>query len=236
MELHNSIFLITGTSRGIGKYLAEHYLDRGFKVIGCGRSKFSTITHPKFTYFNCDVTSESDVMDMFLEIKKSFQRIDVVINNAGINASLALSVMTSLKSAKETFNTNLIATFLISRESAKLMMPNKYGRIINIGSMAAKHEVKGEAIYAASKAAVNTMTRVMAKELYPLGITCNVIAPAAVETSLMAAVNRVQLDEVLKRNAVPIVGNMNEISLATDFIINKDNYAFTGQILYLGGA
>lgn len=236
MGLHNSIFLITGTSRGIGKYLAEYYLNKGYKVIGCGRSKSPTLTHPEFTYFNCDVTSESDVMDMFVEIKSKFQRIDVVINNAGINASLALSIMTSLKSAKDTFNTNVIAAFLISRESAKLMVPNKYGRIINIGSMAVKHEVKGEAIYAASKAAVNSMTRVMAKELYPLGITCNVIAPAAVETSLMAAVNRVQLDDVLKRNAVPMVGDMHEISLATDFIINKDNHSFTGQILYLGGA
>ena len=236
MSLDNSIFLVTGTSRGIGNYLAGYYLNKGYKVIGCGRSKSSTITHPEFTYFNCDVTSESEVMDMFAEIKSKFQRIDVVINNAGINSSLALSIMTSLKSAKDTFNTNVIASFLISRESAKLMVPNKYGRIINIGSMAVKHEVKGEAIYAASKAAVNSMTRVMAKELYPFGITCNVIAPAAVETSLMAAVNRVQLEEVLKRNAVPIIGDMNEISLATDFIINKENYSFTGQILYLGGA
>ena len=173
---------------------------------------------------------------MFAEIKKKFIKIDVVINNAGINASLALSVLTSLQSAKDTFNTNVIATFLISRETAKLMIPNKYGRIINIGSMAAKHEVKGESIYAASKAAVNSMTRVMAKELFPFGITCNVIAPAAVDTSLMAAVNRAELEEVLKRNAVPKIGDMNEISLATDFIINKDNNSFTGQILYLGGA
>jgi 3-oxoacyl-[acyl-carrier protein] reductase len=102
--------------------------------------------------------------------------------------------------------------------------------------MAVKHEVKGESIYAASKAAVNSMTRIMAKELFPLGITCNVISPAAVDTSLMAAVNRAELEEVLKRNAVPKIGDMNEISLATDFIINKDNNSFTGQILYLGGA
>jgi 3-oxoacyl-[acyl-carrier protein] reductase len=236
MLLNNSIFLITGTSRGIGYYLAGYYLNKGHKVIGCGRSNSSSITHSGFTYFNCDITSESDVINMFREIKRKFQRIDVVINNAGINTSLALSIMTSLKSAQDTFNTNVIATFLIARESAKLMVPNNYGRIINFGSMAAKHEVKGEAIYAASKAAINSMTRVMAKELYPFGITCNVIAPAAVETSLMAAVNRMQLEEVLKRNAVPTIGSMNEISLATDFIINKDNNLFTGQILYLGGA
>ena len=231
MDLQIPIFLITGSSRGIGKYLAEYYLNKGYKVIGCGRSKSATIFHSEFTYFNCDVTSESNVFEMFAEIKKKFIKIDVVINNAGINASLALSVLT-----KDTFNTNVIATFLISRETAKLMIPNKYGRIINIGSMAAKHEVKGESIYAASKAAVNSMTRVMAKELFPFGITCNVIAPAAVDTSLMAAVNRAELEEVLKRNAVPKIGDMNEISLATDFIINKDNNTLTGQILYLGGA
>lgn len=230
------VLLITGSSKGIGKYLAEYYLNLGHQVIGCARSSAPTIDHKRFTYFKCDVTSEHDVEQMFREIKIKFSKIDILINNAGINLALSLTLMTSLKNARETLNTNFLGTFLISRESAKLMIPHKFGRIINIGSMAVKHEVKGEAIYAASKAAVYTMTRVMSKELYPLGITCNVIAPSAVNTTLMSSIDKEKLNEVLGRNAVPSVGDMSEISLAVDFIICKDNDKFTGQILYLGGA
>ena len=96
----------------------------------------------------------------------------------------------SYKAALETIEINLLGTFLMCREAAKVMMQNKFGRIINFGSMAVKHEVQGEAIYTASKAAIVSLTKILAKEVYPYGITCNVVAPSAIETELMKPIER----------------------------------------------
>ena len=89
---------------------------------------------------------------------------------------------------------------------------NSFGRIVNLGSMAVKHEVKGEAIYTASKAAVVSFSKVLAKEVNCYGITCNVVAPAALDTDFIKNINRNALNEVLSLNAVQKMGNLEEIS------------------------
>jgi 3-oxoacyl-[acyl-carrier protein] reductase len=102
--------------------------------------------------------------------------------------------------------------------------------------MAARHEVAGEAIYSASKAAIQTLTRVMAKEFYRYGITCNAIAPAAIETDMMNAVPRDALRDVLARNAIPEMGRLEDVSNAVDWLIQPESQAVTGQVIFLGGA
>jgi 3-oxoacyl-[acyl-carrier protein] reductase len=121
------------------------------------------------------------------------------------------------------------------REAVKLMMKNSFGRIINLSSMAVKHEVEGESVYTSSKAAINSFSRVLAKEIYQLGITCNVIAPSAIETDLMKAVNSDALQEVLNRNVIKAKGSFEDVSNLIDFLIKKESKSITGQIIYLGG-
>jgi 3-oxoacyl-[acyl-carrier protein] reductase len=116
------------------------------------------------------------------------------------------------------------------------MMRNKSGRIICLSSMAVRHEVSGEAIYTASKSAVHSLVRVMAKELFPLGITCNIVAPSALPTELMASVPQDALKEVLRRNAIPHAGEFTDVTNATDFLVRPESHAITGQVLFLGGA
>jgi len=232
----NSVLLITGTSRGIGKYLAEYYVKRGLTVVGCSRSKPETETAPNYLSLTADIRVESEVVSLVTMIRERFGRLDIAINNAAVNPALSLSLMTSMAATGDTFNTNVLGTFAVSREAAKVMMRRKFGRIINIGSMAARHEVPGEAIYSASKSAIHTLTRVMAKELYPHGITCNVVAPSAIETDMMKAIDPAALKDVLARNAIPHVGTFSDVSHAIDFLIQPESQAITGQILYLGGA
>ena len=133
---------------------------------------------------------------MFRAIRAKYGRLDIAINNAAVNPALALSLLTSTQAVAQTAMTNVLGTFAVSREAARLMMRGKWGRIINFSSMAVRHELPGEATYSASKAAVHALTRVMAKELFRYGITCNVIAPSAIETDMMAAVPRGALQEV----------------------------------------
>jgi 3-oxoacyl-[acyl-carrier protein] reductase len=234
------IILITGASRGIGRHLVGHYLSQNFSVIGCSRSK---PTEPvvgtgseNYHHHVVDITSETDVVKMMNTIRAKFGRLDVLVNNAAVNPTLSLVMMTSMKAATETFATNVLGTFVVSREAAKLMMRSKFGRIICMSSMAVRHEVQGEALYSASKAALHSMARVMAKEFNSLGITCNVLAPAAIPTEMMQAVNQDALNSVLQRNAIPRMGEFTDVSNAIDFLIRPESSAITGQIIYLGGA
>jgi 3-oxoacyl-[acyl-carrier protein] reductase len=235
MDKPPQTILITGTTKGIGNYLANYYLQKGVNVIGCGRSA-NNITHENFLYVRTDISDEDEVINLFKIIRRKYPVLDATINNAAINPKIALSIMTPLKTALEVMNTNFIGTFNVCKESAKLMARNGHGRLVNFSSMAVKHEVPGEALYASSKAAITTLTRVLAKEYYPLGITCNVIAPSAIKTTLMDAVDPKALVNVLSRNAVPHIGELEDISQTVDFLISPKNKSITGQVIYLGGA
>lgn len=228
------IILITGTSTGIGKYLAEHYLEGGDQVIGCSR-RDSEIKSENYFHVNVDLQNEPDILKLFRTIRKSFDRIDAVINNAAINPYIGSAALLTMESISKTYSTNVFAPMLICREAVKLMSRKKFGRIINIGSMATHHEVPGESLYTSSKAALYAYSRVLAKEVAKINITVNILAPSAIETDLSDKVNRVKLDEVLSRNAIDAFGKMTDISNVTDLLLKEDSGAITGQVIYLGG-
>ncbi len=228
------IILITGDRKGIGRYLSEYYLEKGMTVIGCSRSE-TNLKNKNYQHFCLDVSDEQAVKKMYSEIRQTYGRLDVLINNAGVNLSLAPILLLPYKSALRTIEINLLGTFLMSREAAKIMMRNSFGRIINFSSMAVKHEVKGEAIYTASKSAIISFTRVMAKEVYGYNITCNIIAPSAIKTDLMDSIDKDALRDVLKRNAKQELCKTEDLSNAIDWFIKTTSNSITGQIIYLGG-
>lgn len=226
--------LITGTRKGIGRYLAEYYLAQGYQVIGLSRQA-SNLEAPNYRHFLVDIVEEKQVKDFFLKISKDYKKLDILINNAAINPSLSPALLVPSEVAFKTFQVNTLGVFMICREATKLMMKNKFGRIINMGSMAVHHEVAGEAIYTASKAAVSSFTKVFAKEIYSYGITCNIVAPSVIKTDLSDHINPEALQEVLKRNAIPTFGNLSDISHTIDWLIRPESTAITGQVIYLGG-
>jgi len=226
--------LITGTRVGIGKYLVEYYSDKGFNVFGCSREPIN-YSLPNYSHYICDITEEKQVKEMLRDIKKNNGHIDILINNAGVNLTLQSTMLVSYQNALKTIEINLLGTFLMSREVARLMMKNSFGRIINFSSMAVKLEVEGEAIYTASKSAIISFSRVFAKEVYPLGITCNVVSPSAIETDLMMGIDENALRNVLSRNAIKTKGKMEDISNTIDWLIKPESDAITGQVVYLGG-
>jgi len=231
----SEIICITGASRGIGRYLALYYLERDMKVVGCSRGA-SDLQHPNYHHEVLDISNEDSVAALFRTIRKTYGRLDVLINNAGINPAIAPLVLTSADVFQSTLQVNLIGTFLMTRSAIKLMMKNRFGRIINFGSMATQHEVVGEACYTATKAAVVAMSRVVAKEIYPQGITCNVVSPAAISTDLTAQIDQTALQKVLDRNAIPEYGEMQDVSNTVDWLIQKESAHITGQEIFLGGA
>ncbi len=229
------VVLVTGTSRGIGRAVAELFARSEFITVGVSRSE-GDFKHPNYSHYLCDVGNESEVKKVISILRKEYGRLDVLVNNAAINPAIAPVLLSSISALDAAFATNVRGCFLMCREAAKIMAQNRFGRIINLSSMAVRHEVAGEAIYTATKASVVALSRVLAKEVYELGITCNVIAPAAIETELSKKVNREALMKVLGRNAIPKFGEMQDVWNVIQWLISEKSSAVTGQVIYLGGA
>jgi 3-oxoacyl-[acyl-carrier protein] reductase len=230
---NDRVILITGTSRGIGRFLVEYYAGKGSRVVGCSRHQ-SEFQHRNYRHFCLDIADEPDVKAMFAEIGKSYARLDILINNAGI-ASMNHVLLTPLATVKKIFETNYLGTFLFCREAAKLMRRKKFGRIVNFTTVAAALDLEGEAAYAASKAAVATLTRILARELAAFNITVNAIGPTPVKTDLIRSLPEEKLDKLIRRQAIQRYSEFSDISNVIDFFLRPESDFVTGQIIYLGG-
>lgn len=229
----DKIIVISGTRKGIGKSLAEYYLSKNYIVAGCSRGE-SSIENKKYRHFQLDVANEKAVINMVRSIKKEFGKIDILLNNAGI-ASMNHFITTSFQSVQNIFATNFFGTFLFSREVSKVMMKQKYGRIVNFTTIASPLKLNGEAIYAASKTAIENFTQIIAKEVATYGITVNAIGPTPIETDLIKTVPKDKIQELLNQQAIKRLGTFDDIKNVIDFFIDEKSSFITGQIIYLGG-
>jgi 3-oxoacyl-[acyl-carrier protein] reductase len=227
------VTLITGTRKGIGRHLAEHYLKQGHTVIGCSRSP-TEWTHQHYHHFTADVANEPDVTSMLSFIRKKFGQLDNLLNNAGI-ASMNHVMLTPLATVQAILNTNVVGTFLLCRDAAKLMAQHQYGRIVNFTTVATPLKLEGEAIYAASKAAVHTLTEIMAREFAPFNITVNAVGPTPIDTDLIRSVPQDKIDNLLSRQAINRKGTPADVAHVTDFFLQASSGFITGQNIFLGG-
>lgn len=227
------VVLITGARKGIGRYLAEYYAATGYQVIGCSRQPAETELE-NYRHYSLDVTDEPKAKRMFAEIRSAYGGLDILINNAGI-ASMNHFLLTPIDSVKSMLNTNIVGTFLFSREAAKLMRRKRQGRIINFATVAVPLKLEGEAAYAASKAAVISLTQILARELAEFGITVNAIGPTPIETDLIQSVPKEKIDNIIQRQAIHRFGEFADVSNVIDFFIRPESNFVTGQVLFLGG-
>ena len=225
--------VVTGARKGIGRYLCEYYLERGYIVAGCSRGD-SDLDHRNYEHHCLDVADESAVKRMLMSVGKARGRVDVLLNNAGI-ASMNHFMLTPKATVSRIFDTNVIGTFLFCREAAKIMGRRKNGRIVNFATVATPLKLEGEAVYAASKAAVVSLTEVLAREVAPMGVTVNAVGPTPVPTDLVAAVPEEKMSALLRRQAIQRYGTMDDVRNVIDFFIRDESDFVTGQTLYLGG-
>lgn len=225
--------LITGNRKGIGLHLTKYYLEKGYNVAGCSRSKTDLI-HKNYLHLICDVADEKKVKLTVKKIKKHFGQIDVLLNNAGI-ASLNHSILTPGETVDKVFKTNFYGSFFFSREVAKIMIKNKNGRIVNYSTVAVPMNLEGEMIYASSKSAVEKMTKIMARELAAFNITVNAIGPTPISTDLIKVVPKDKVDELLEKQSIKRIGEFSDVENVVDFFISEKSNFITAQIIYLGG-
>jgi 3-oxoacyl-[acyl-carrier protein] reductase len=227
------VLIVTGARKGIGRFLAEHYLERGYRVAGCSRED-SDLEHERYAHWCLDVADERAVTGMVRAVVARFGRVDVLLNNAGI-ASMNHALLTPLSTVRKIFETNVFGSFLFCREAAKAMMRAKRGRIVNFATVATPLKLEGEAIYAASKAALVSLTQIYAREFAPFGVTVNAVGPTPIATDLIRGVPADKIEALLRSQAIHRLGEYRDVSNVIDFLIREESDFVTGQTIYLGG-
>jgi 3-oxoacyl-[acyl-carrier protein] reductase len=226
--------LVTGSRKGLGKFIAQQLVACGYAVYGCSRTA-ADWTLDGYYHLEADVSDEQQVKEAIAQIRRSHGRLDVVVNNAGI-ASLNHFLMVPASTVDKVMATNFRGAWLVSREAAKLMMKARYGRIINVTTVAVPMRIRGEALYAASKAAVETMTRILAHEVGEFGITVNAVGPTPIDTDLIRKVPAASIQTIIDGLAIKRKGQPKDVMNVIDFLIRPESDYVTGQVIYLGGA
>jgi 3-oxoacyl-[acyl-carrier protein] reductase len=228
------VALVTGSRTGIGRYVAEQLVAAGYHVVGCSRQPADWALEG-YSHFEADVADEAQVKALLTSIRRKHKRLDVTFNNAGV-ASMNHSLLMPAATLDRIMNINVRGTFLVSRESAKLMRQRKWGRIVNLSTVAVPLSLEGEAAYVASKSAVEGLTRVMSRELVDLGITVNAIGPGPIETDLIRSVPKAAMQSLLSRLPIHSMGTPEDVFHVLQFLIDRKSDCITGQVIYLGGA
>lgn len=231
----DKVVLVTGARRGLGAVIADHFEQRGAQVVGFSRHVDDVPTSDRRFHVGVDVADPSSVSAGFEEIRKRFGKLDICINNAAVLTSQYAMIMPAA-SAKAMVDTNVLGTFLVSREAAKLMRKGKWGRIVGVSSMAVSVEPMGDSVYAATKAAITTMAHVMAKELATINITCNTMGITAFESDMLSQLPRDKVDAVIATLPLARMATRENVSHVLDFFCGPGSECITAQTVYLGGA
>jgi 3-oxoacyl-[acyl-carrier protein] reductase len=224
--------LITGTSRGIGYDLSEHFIDKGATVIGLHRG-VSDADNPMYYQYPCDLSNPEEIINVFEDIKHHHPYIDILINNAAVLTS-NYAIRIPYDKAADMVAVDLLAPFLVIKESLRLMK-GEYGRIVNISSMAVALEPMGDSLYAACKAGLTTLSNIVAKECAFMNITSNTLAVSAIETDMLRQLNKEKVDAVVKGLPLSRYATMEDIINVVDFFCSPKSSYITAQTIYLGG-
>ncbi|HDL00907.1 MAG TPA: beta-ketoacyl-ACP reductase, partial [candidate division Zixibacteria bacterium] len=181
-----------------------------------------------------NVTSSEDVENLFEKTKKEFGQIDIVVNNAGITRDTLLIRMHE-KDWDMVLDINLKGAFLVTKSAAKLMMKQRYGRIVNISSVVGLTGNVGQANYAASKAGLIGLTKSTAKELGARGITVNAVAPGFIATDMTENLPKEAKEAFLSKLLVKRAGTPEDIAAAVTFLSSDEASYITGQVLTVDG-
>jgi len=161
-------------------------------------------------------------------LEQALQACDTVIIPSDVAGRMAAS-------ANRMLEVNVTGTLLVCRDAAKVMMRRRYGRIVNFTTIVAPIALAGEAMYAASKSAVVTFTRILAFELGQWGITCNSFGATPIMTDMIKGVPQDKLDAVVNGLAIKRLGSPQDCANVCDFFVSQASDNITGQVIYLGG-
>lgn len=230
--IDSPVALVTGSSRGVGRGIAEFFINSGYRVVGCSRGP-SSIQEDNYEHSVVDVGNDDQVRKWIIGVANSHGRLDVAVNNAGVGTS-ALALTATIDLIEKSMRTNYFGTFSVSREAAKVMIKKRFGRIINISSIASDLHMAGSGAYAASKSAVVEFSKVLAMELGPMGITCNIVALPLMDVGMSTELNDEAIKRYEQRLAIGRRANIDDVCNVVSFLASPDSGLVTGQVIQLG--
>ncbi len=235
--------LITGASRGIGSAIAKSLAKKNYNIVINFRENeieakrvFDEIKeyNSNVLMIKADIRKTEDVENMFLEIEKNFGNVDILINNAGISSVKFFQDITE-EEWEDMFNVNVHGAYRCIKRAIPSMISNRYGKIIGISSIWGVTGGSLEAHYSATKGAIISMNKALAKELGYSGITVNTVAPGGIDTDMLKNISKENLEEYCSEFPLQRLGKPEEIASVVKFLVSKDSSYITGQVINVNG-
>ncbi len=233
---------VTGGSRGIGKAIAIELGNNFHVVVGYSNSEDKANDVAKdiissggsASTIRVDISNSESVDEAFTSIEKDYTSVDVLINNAGVTKD---NILPRMKKDEwlEVIQTNLTGSFYTSQRAIKLMMKNKWGRIIFISSVVGISGNQGQVNYAASKAGLIGLAKSISKEMGSRNITSNVVAPGYIETDMTSFLDNQNKENIIEQLSIKRIGKPEDISNVVSFLCNEESEYITGQVIPVDG-
>ena len=233
----SKIVLVTGASRGIGLEAAKHFSKEGYKVIGSSRGDFNLgelIGDESAISVQLDLMSKESIKNLFADLKSEDLLPSVLVNNAGITKDQLFLRMKD-EDWDDVIETNLNGLFRVTKAFIKPMVKNKFGRVINISSVAGLMGNSGQVNYSSSKSAMVGFSRSLAKELGSRNITSNVVAPGIIETDMTPILNDDEKVELSKNIPMRRFGTVQDVAKCIVFLASDEANYITGQTISVDG-
>jgi 3-oxoacyl-[acyl-carrier protein] reductase len=243
MELKDRVAIVTGAARGIGRTTALTFVREGARVVIVDRLEkelYETEEMIRGKGAEClpilaDVSISSMVQDMVKQAMDTYNRIDILVNNAGILGPMKMSWEVTEDEWDEVLENNLKSVWLCSKYVAPIMIQQKRGNVVNLSSIAGKQGVETISAYAASKAAIQCLSRSMARELAPHGIRVNALSPAMIETPMVAFMTDELRKLLLSRIPVGRFGRTEDVAEMILYLVSERASFILGQCFNITG-
>ncbi len=237
-----NVVVISGGSKGLGLGMVKGFLQQGDIVATFSRSKSEPIVAiesndhyaDRFYFRALDICDESAMKGFINDVYHRYQQIDVLINNAGVAAARVITLMAS-DEVDRLLAINLSATIKLTQMCSKIMLTQNHGVVINISSIIANNGYAGMAVYSASKAGMEGMTRSLARELGCKGIRVNAIAPGYIETDMSSELTPDQLHQIIRRTPLLTLATSEDVFNTAQFLASNQSKSITGQIITVDG-
>ena len=224
------MIIVSGASRGLGKAITERLIEKGEKVVGLARS----VSGLSIEAIECDVCNYASVKNASRIVKQLKKPVKAFINAAGV-ASMNMAVTTDESTVQKLIQTNLVGTIYCCQLFAPIMLRQKHGSFINFSTIAVALALKGESVYAASKAGVESFSRTFAREMADFNVRVNCIAPGPIQTDLLKGITDTQIKKITSQQVIPKQFQKSDVCDLVELLIDERASSLSGQVLNIGG-